>query len=98
MSSDESRVGNDHTSGTTSMAGRIPVDLAWLDRQRALRGWVLKRSLAEAIGVRPETVSDMYRDAATGPETWEKLIAALKANPPDEIAIRLLGDSAEGAA
>jgi hypothetical protein len=89
---------SEHDSSDQPDKTRWPVDLQWLDRQRALRGWTRKHDLADALDVRPATISDLYANGWTGAVTWAKLLKALKATPPDEMAVALMGESGEGAA
>ncbi len=92
MLSNERVAGEEHGSG--SRAGdktRIPVDLGELDRQRLIRGWS-KKDLAEAIGVVPETVSELYRLSSASPALFAKLKLKFAERAIEEVAARLMGE------
>lgn len=77
----------------TSPQSRVPVNVVALDRECIRRGWT-RGELAARMGVNPVTIWALYRDASTSPATFAKLTAALEANPPSEMASRLMGETA----
>jgi len=73
MLANERVAGDEHDSGPRGKAPRrIPVDLAELDRLSLQRAWS-NRDLAEAIDVRPETISEIYREGSATPALFRKL-------------------------
>ncbi len=72
-------------TGAAHLPVRVPVNLERLDQERALRGWT-KGQLAEAMGVVPETIRELYRSGEATAQTFGKLTVALDANPPSDTA------------
>lgn len=95
------RVPNQHdehdNSGRSRAQLRRPVDLSELDRECALRGWG-KQQLAAAMGVRRETVWQIYANRSTTAKTYGKLRAALEGSPVTDLDVRLMGAPAEAGA
>lgn len=78
----------DRLDTTDSRADRVEVDLDALTRDRRLRGWS-KQDLAEAAGLKPSTISEIYRTGTATEPTWGKLLNAFDAAPPRDSARRL---------
>lgn len=78
----------DSLDTTDSRAARVEVDLDALTRDRRLRGWS-KQGLAEKAGLKPSTISEIYRTGTATEPTWNKLLDALDAHPPRESARRI---------
>lgn len=73
------------------------MDLRALDRARSLRGWN-KGELARQADIKAITISALYGNGYTSGATFAKIVAALEAHPPSELAHALLAEPAEGAA
>lgn len=71
----------------------VKVDLAALDRECALRGW-LKTDLAREIGAHPDSITDVYRDGRCTPRMLKRLAAAFARSEPVAGADGLLARSA----
>jgi transcriptional regulator with XRE-family HTH domain len=70
-------------------ANRVVVNLAEIDRERALRRWT-KSDLAFALGVSNALISAMYTDGNVSPNLFEKLVQVLGDSALREVAARLM--------
>lgn len=75
----------------------MPVSRDRLERERILRGWS-KEDFAEKAGINPNTLWKVYGSGTASVEIFSRICRTLEAHPPSEIAIRLMGEAAEGAA
>jgi hypothetical protein len=77
----------------------VQVDLASIDRERKIRGWA-KQELARHAGLKPGTITEVYRLGSASIQTFAKIARAFEAHPPIVGASKLLpsADSEAGAA
>lgn len=71
----------------------VKVDLAALDRECAIRGW-LKTDLAREIGAHADSITDIYRAGRATPRMLARIASAFARNEPVVGAGGLLEKSA----